>query len=154
MNLSAGKSCSSYLYSVILLNLIRLASNCIISMKVKALILLICSFSLPMGYDSDSDPPIYSGMPGKKLGILVGVIALGSFFAVQAMFGFPIKDLVRNEVTEESKVVIKDQQGTCIVEASDHQPRGIPNCPYNVGDTLIITFKKGTAPIEKYYLKR
>ncbi|MGA7042592.1 MAG: hypothetical protein WCF03_18705 [Nitrososphaeraceae archaeon] len=107
-----------------------------------------------MGYDSDSDPPIYSGMPGKKLGILVGVIALGSFIAVQAMFGFPIKDLVRNEVTEESKVVIKDQQGTCIVEASDHQPRAIPNCPYNAGDTLIVTFKKGTAPIEKYYLKR
>jgi len=123
-------------------------------MKVKALILLICSFSLPMGYNSDSDPPIYSGMPGKKLGILLGVIALGSFIAVQAMFGFPIKDLLRNEVTEESKVVIKDQQGTCIVEASDHQPRAIPNCPYNVGDTLIVTFKKGTAPIEKYYLKR
>ena len=55
-------------------------------------------------------------MPGKKLGNLVGVIALGSFFAVQAMFGFPIKDLIRNEVTEESKVVIKDQQGTCILE--------------------------------------
>ena len=60
-------------------------------------------------------------MPG-NLGILVGVIVLGSFIAVQAMFGFPIKDLVRNEVTEESKVVIKDQQGTCIVEASDRQP--------------------------------
>jgi len=56
-----------------------------------------------MGYDSDSDPPIYSEMPGKKLGILVGVIALGSFIAVQAMFGFPIKDLVRNKVIEESK---------------------------------------------------
>jgi hypothetical protein len=56
-----------------------------------------------MGYDSDSDPPIYSGMPGKKLGILVGVIALGSFIAVQAMFDFHIKDLVRNEVIEESK---------------------------------------------------
>ena len=107
-----------------------------------------------MGYDSDSDPPIYSGMPGKKLGILVGVIALGSFIAVQAMFGFPIKDLRKKLRIEESKVVIKDQQGTCIVEASDHQPRAIPNCPYNVGDTLIVTFKKGTAPIEKYYLKR
>jgi len=60
-------------------------------------------FLLPMGYNSDSDPPIYSGMSGKKLGILVGVIALGSFIAVQAMFGFPIKDLVRNKVIEESK---------------------------------------------------
>ena len=49
--------------------------------------------------------------------------------------------------------MIKDQQGTCIVEASDHQPCAIPNCPYNAGDTLIVTFKKGTAPIEKYYLE-
>ena len=50
--------------------------------------------------------------------------------------------------------MIKDQQRTCIVEASDHQPRAIPNCPYNAGDTLIVAFKKGTAPIEKYYLMR
>jgi hypothetical protein len=54
-----------------------------------------------MGYDSDSAPPIYSGMPGKTLGILTGVIALGSFIAVQAMFGFPIKDLVRNELRNQ-----------------------------------------------------
>ena len=39
------------------------------------------------------------------------VIDLGSFFAVQAMFGFPIKDLIRNELTEEARVVIKDRQG-------------------------------------------
>jgi hypothetical protein len=27
------------------------------------------------------------------------------------------------------------------------------DCPYQVGDTLVVTFKEGTAPIEKYHLK-
>jgi hypothetical protein len=102
---------------------------------------------------SDSDTSIFAEMSGKKLGILIGLIGLGSFFVVQAMFGFPIKDLIRKEITEEAKVVTKDQQGTCVVEGSDQQPRGIPNCPYKKGDILVVTFKQGTAPIEKYHLK-
>ena len=105
------------------------------------------------GFDSDSDASIFSRMSGKELGIIIIIAIIGGFFAVQAMFGFPIKDLIRKEVTEEAKVVLKDQEGTCVVEGSDHQPRGIPNCPYKIGDTLIVTFKQGTAPIEKYYIK-
>jgi hypothetical protein len=104
-------------------------------------------------YGSDSDTSIFAGMSGKKLGILIALIGLGGFFAVQAMFGFPIKDLIRKDITDEAKVVAKDQQGTCVVEGSDHQPRGILNCPYKKGDILIVTFKQGTAPIEKYHLK-
>jgi hypothetical protein len=92
-------------------------------------------------------------MSGKELGIIIIIAIIGGFFAVQAMFGFPIKDLIRKEVTEEAKVVLKDQEGTCVVEGSDHQPRGIPNCPYKIGDILIVTFRQGTAPIEKYYIK-
>jgi 16S rRNA A1518/A1519 N6-dimethyltransferase RsmA/KsgA/DIM1 with predicted DNA glycosylase/AP lyase activity len=70
------------------------------------------------------------------------------------MFGFPIKDIIiRKEITEEAKIVLKDNQGTCIVEASDQEPRTISNCPYNIGDKLIITFKQGTVPIQKYHLK-
>jgi hypothetical protein len=80
-------------------------------------------------------------------------VGLGAFIAVQAMFGFPIKDLIRKEVTDEAKVVTKDQQGTCVAEASDHRPRGISNCAYNVGDVLIVKYKQGTVPIEKYRLK-
>jgi hypothetical protein len=108
-----------------------------------------------MGYDSssDSDTSIFAGMSGKKLGLLIGLIGFGGFFAVQAMFGFPIKDLIRKEITDEAKVVTKDQQGTCVVEGSDHQPRDISNCIYKKGDILIVTFKQGTAPIEKYHLK-
>jgi hypothetical protein len=104
-----------------------------------------------MTYDSDTS--IFAGMSGKRLGILIALIGLGSFFAVQAMFGFPIQDLIRKDITDEAKVVAKDQQGTCVVEGSDHQPRGILNCPYKKGDILIVTFKQGTAPIEKYHLK-
>ena len=105
------------------------------------------------GFDSDSDTSIFSRMSGKELGIIVIIAIIGGFFAVQAMFGFPIKDIIRKEVTEEAKVIIKDQEGTCVVEGSDQQPRGIPDCPYKKGDTLIVTFKQGTAPIEKYHIK-
>jgi hypothetical protein len=93
-------------------------------------------------------------MSGKELGIIVVLALIGGFFAVQAMFGFPIKDIIiRKEITGEAKVVLKDNQGTCIVEASDLEPRTIPNCPYKIGDKLIITFKQGTVPIEKYHIK-
>lgn len=81
---------------------------------------------------------------------LVAIVIVGGFFGVQAMFGFPIKDLVRDDITEQAKVVTKSE-GTCVVMGSDLHPRGIDNCPYKVGDILIITYKQGTAPIEKYY---
>jgi len=115
-------------------------------------------FIVYMGYDSgsDSDPnsSIFSRMSGKELGIIVVGALIGGFFAVQAMFGFPIKDvIIRKEITGEARVVLKDNQGTCIVEGSDQEPRTIPNCPYKIGDKLIITFKQGTVPIEKYRIK-
>ena len=106
------------------------------------------------GFDSDPNSSIFSRMSGKELGIIVILVITGGFFAVQAMFGFPIKDIIiRKEITEEAKIVLKDNQGTCIVEASDQEPRTISNCPYNIGDKLIITFKQGTVPIQKYHPK-
>ena len=98
-----------------------------------------------MGYDefdSYSSSSVLSRMSGKKLAAVVIVIIIGVFFGIQALFGFPLKDLFRKEVTDEAKVVIKDDHGTCIVEASDHQPRSIQNCPYKVGDTLVVTYKE------------
>ena len=109
-----------------------------------------------MGYDdfdSDSSSSIFSKMSGKKLAALAILIIIGAVFGVQALFGFPLKDLIRKEVTTEAKVVIKDDRGTCVVEGPDRQPRSISNCQYKVGDTLVVTFKEGTAPIEKYSLK-
>ena len=105
------------------------------------------------GLDSDSNTSIFSRMSGKELGIIVIIAAIGGFFAVQAMFGFPIKDIIRKKVTDEAKVILKDNQGTCIVEASDREPRAILNCPYKIGDTLVVIYKQGTAPIEKYHIK-
>ena len=88
-----------------------------------------------MAYDSDSDSSIFSRMPGKELGIIVILAIIGGFLAVQAIFGFPIKDIIiRKEITGEAKVVLKDNQGTCIVEGSDQEPRTIPNCPYEIGE--------------------
>ena len=57
------------------------------------------------GFNSDSDTSIFSRMSGKELGIIIIIAIIGGFFAVQAMFGFPIKDLIRKEITEEAKVV-------------------------------------------------
>lgn len=59
----------------------------------------------------------------KKLAILTVIVGLGAFIAVQAIFGFPIKDLIRKSVTDEAKAVTKDQRGTCVVEPSDHRLR-------------------------------
>jgi hypothetical protein len=91
-------------------------------------------------------------MSGKKMALLVVIIIIGAFFGVQAMFGFPIKDLARADVTDQEKVVTKSGS-TCVVIGSDQHPRGIPACPYKIGDTLIITYKQGTASVEKYQLK-
>lgn len=109
-----------------------------------------------MGYDEyDHDSSIFSKMSGKKMAAFAIIVIFGAFFGIQALFGFPLlKDLLRKEINDNAKVVIKDSKGNCIVEPSDHQPRSIPNCPYNVGDTLVVTFKEGTEPIEKYQLKR
>ncbi|HEY7111282.1 MAG TPA: hypothetical protein VH415_17780 [Nitrososphaeraceae archaeon] len=107
------------------------------------------------GRDDDSSSSIIARISGAKLAILAVLIMIGGFFAVQAMFGFPVKDLIRSEVTGDAKVVIKDHNtNTCVVESSlDHEPRTIQNCHYNKGETLTITYKKGTVPIEKYVLK-
>jgi hypothetical protein len=96
--------------------------------------------------EADANPGLFSNIPGKKMAILVVIVIIGGFFGVQAMFGFPIKDLIRSHVTDQAK-------GTCVVIGSDQHPRGIPNCQFKIGDTLIITYKQGTAPVEKYQLK-
>ncbi|HEY7078435.1 MAG TPA: hypothetical protein VH500_01965 [Nitrososphaeraceae archaeon] len=110
-----------------------------------------------MGYDFDSDSdrdssPL-SRMSGKKMAALAILVIIGAVFGVQFLFGFPLKDLFRKEVSDTARVVIKDDQGTCIVESSDREPRSISNCHYKVGDLLTITYKEGTVPIEKYRLK-
>jgi hypothetical protein len=44
-------------------------------------------------------------------------------------------------ITEETQLIIKEQ-GTCTVQAEDDMPRTIVDCPYDVGDTISITYKR------------
>jgi hypothetical protein len=102
--------------------------------------------------DADANIGLFSSMSGKKMALLAVIIIIGGFFGVQAMFGFPIKDLIRNEVRDQAKVVTKSE-GTCVVIGSDQHPRAIPDCQYKIGDTLIISYKQGMASVDKYQLK-
>lgn len=84
----------------------------------------------------------------KKVALIL--IAIGVIF-VFVLMGSSARNLFAPSVTEEAKVVIR--QGTkCVVEGSDRVPRDIQNCQYNVGDTILITYKPGQPSIEKYEL--
>ena len=104
-----------------------------------------------MGFNG-SDESEFAKIPAKKLAILFGLAFFGAFMLIQMTQGFPIKDILfRQQLTEVVPVKIK-QGGICIVEPSDQQPRDIPNCPYNVGDKLIITYSKNGAGIDSFKL--
>jgi hypothetical protein len=66
-------------------------------------------------------------------------------------FVFPITNLIREQVTAEVKVITKDS-GVSVVEMPDH-PRGIPNCKYNIGDTLIVSYTVDTEAISAHKIK-
>ena len=105
-----------------------------------------------MGYEPESDGGSIAKMSGKKLAILFGLIFFGAFMGVQVITGFPIKDLfVKESVTEEVLVSVKQADGTCVLDATDH-PREIVNCTYEEGDHVIITYNKNNAGIESHRL--
>jgi hypothetical protein len=87
----------------------------------------------------------------KKLAIIM--IAAGVIL-VFAFSGFQARNVFVPSVTEETQVVIKNQNNVCVVEASDDVPRNIPDCPYNIGDTISITYKPQQPSIEKHSLIR
>ena len=76
-------------------------------------------------------------------------LAIIFIIAGVAIMGSSATNLFSKSVTEEAQVKIK-QQGNCVVEASDEIPRTIENCPYNVNDTLVITYKPQRPDIEKF----
>ena len=110
-----------------------------------------------MDFDPDyhgSDSSMFSNITGKKLALLVGLFCIGAFLVVQAMFGFPIKDLFRADVSEEETVIIKnDLQKTCVVEGLEHQPRVITECSYEKGNKIVVSYKQGTSSISSHHLK-
>jgi Na+-transporting methylmalonyl-CoA/oxaloacetate decarboxylase gamma subunit len=85
-----------------------------------------------------------------KLAIILIVAGVGIVFLIS---GFQARDvLFASNVTEETSVIIKDEQGTCTVQAEDDVPRIIENCPYNVGDTISITYKREQPSISEHHL--
>jgi len=101
-----------------------------------------------MGFDESE----FDKISTKKLAILFGLAFFGAFMLIQMTQGFPLKDIIFQKLlTEEVSVKIK-QGDICVVEPSDQQPRDISNCPYNVGDKLIITYSKNGAGINSYKL--
>jgi hypothetical protein len=81
--------------------------------------------------------------------IIAGVVI------VFAISGFQARDvLFAPNITEETQVIIKNEQGTCTVQAEDDVPRTIENCPYDVGDTISITYKREQPPILEHHLVR
>ena len=55
--------------------------------------------------ETDANKGLFSGMPGKKMALLVGIIIIGCFFGLQALFGFPIKDVIRSDVTDQQRLL-------------------------------------------------
>lgn len=78
--------------------------------------------------------------------IIAGVVL------VLAIMGSSATNLFSENITEEAKVTIK-QAENCVVEASDEIPRTIANCPYNVNDTIIITYKPQQPDVENHEVK-
>jgi hypothetical protein len=77
----------------------------------------------------------------------------GAFIFIQALYGFPLRDFIGKEITEEAKIIVKNAEGTCMVETSDHL-RVIPNCEHDVGEVLVVAYKEGTQPIENHWPKQ
>jgi hypothetical protein len=104
-----------------------------------------------MGYESDSSE--FARISTKKLAILFGLAFFGAFMLIQMIQGFPLSNLLfRQTVTEEVKVSIK-QGDLCVVEPADGEPKSIQGCPYKVGDTLVVTYYKGSTKVESHRVK-
>ncbi|MGI0045421.1 MAG: hypothetical protein ACRD47_17110 [Nitrososphaeraceae archaeon] len=73
----------------------------------------------------------------------------GGVLLVFALSGFQVTKLFSPGITEEVVISVK-QGGSCIVEASDSIPREISNCPYEVGERIIITYKAQQPSIESH----
>ena len=84
-------------------------------------------------------------LAGLSLGKLAIILIAAGAAIVFALSGFQIRDvLFAPNITEETQVIIKEQ-GTCTIQAEDDVPRTIENCPYDVGDTISITYKRERA---------
>ena len=92
-------------------------------------------------------------LQGLSLGKLAIILIVAGVAIVFLISGFQVRDvLFAPNITEETRVIIRGEQGTCTVQAEDDVPRTISDCPYEVGDTISITYKREQPPISEHYL--
>ena len=85
-----------------------------------------------------------------KLALIFGVAAVVIIFAIM---GSSVSNLFSGSITDEAIVKIK-QGPNCIVEGEDEIPRTITDCPYNVNDTILITYKAQQPAVESHEPKQ
>ena len=107
----------------------------------------IIKLNIIMSYGYEIDAEENQGISNRQLALIFGISIVG-IFIVFALFIFPIQNLFPESITEQVKIISKSE-GECVVNSQDH-PRRIPNCNYDIGDKLQITYKYGTAPIETH----
>ncbi|HEX2107146.1 MAG TPA: hypothetical protein VHF28_05385 [Nitrososphaera sp.] len=94
-------------------------------------------------------------LQGLSLGKLAIILIIAGVLIVFLISGFQVRDvLFAPNVTEETEVIIKDEEGTCTVQAEDDVPRTINNCTYDVGDIVSITYKREQPAILEHHLVR
>jgi hypothetical protein len=94
-------------------------------------------------------------LQGLSLGKLAIILIIAGVVIVFLISGFQARDvLFAPNITEETEVIIKDEQGTCIVQAQDDVPRTISNCTYDVGNIISITYKRERPAILEHHLVR
>ena len=91
----------------------------------------------------------FESVSPKILALIFGIAAVAIIFA---LLGSSAKSLFSGSITDEAVVIIK-QGSNCIVEGGDEIPRTITDCPYNVNDTILITYKAQQPAIEKHEIK-
>lgn len=103
-----------------------------------------------MSYGPDSG--MFDRMSGRTLAILFGMAFFGAFMVIQMVQGFPITGLFFKETVEEETIIKLKQDRVCSIELSDQHPRQMRDCPYNVGDHVLVTYNKNNFQIEKHSL--
>ena len=87
-----------------------------------------------------------------SFGKLAIIFIIAGIVLVIAIMGSSAKNLFSGSITDEAIVKIK-QGPNCIVEGADEIPRTITDCPYNVNDTILITYKSQQPAVEKHEFK-
>jgi hypothetical protein len=87
-----------------------------------------------------------------SFGKLAFIFIIAGVVLVIAIMGSSATNLFSGSITDEAIVKIK-QGPNCIVESEDEIPRTISDCPYNVNDTIMITYKAQQPAIENHEIK-